>query len=221
LREIEEQFAILERIPYRDADLLLSVLGEHIGKELLTVRSGRKIPNRWKSSFLEGSILLGRIMKVKNHHVLTGVIAEKYVPYEQQYSPFMFLALEIFSKIPSLDRSSFSLLEKFLTSEHRAKDFDQLLVSFMINDSLQPSLNSCVVCGEKREQFPISASVFLGGYVCSRCGSGDIELNQADYESLLRTYRKVGELTENMRSYWLDILESQLSTKFLSREGLK
>jgi len=103
LREIEEQFAILERIPYRDADLLLSVLGEHIGKELLTVRSGRKIPNRWKSSFLEGSILLGRIMKVKNHHVLTGVIAEKYVPYEQ-YSPFMILALEMLSKIPSLDR---------------------------------------------------------------------------------------------------------------------
>jgi len=42
LREIEEQFAILERIPYRETDLLLSVLGEHIGKELLTVRSGRK-----------------------------------------------------------------------------------------------------------------------------------------------------------------------------------
>jgi len=97
LREIEEQFAILERIPYRETDLLLSVLGEHIGKELLTVRSGRKIPNRWKSSFLEGSILLGRILQVKNHHVLTGVITEKYVPYEK-YSPFMILALEMFSK---------------------------------------------------------------------------------------------------------------------------
>ncbi|WP_234397808.1 recombination protein O N-terminal domain-containing protein [Coprothermobacter proteolyticus] len=220
MREIEEQFAILERIPYRETDLLLSVLGEHIGKELLTVRSGRKIPNRWKSSFLEGSILLGRILRVKNHHVLTGVITEKFVPYEK-YSPFMILALEMFSKTPSVDRSSFQLLEKFLTSEQTARDFDQFLVSFMVKESLQPSLNSCVVCGEKREQFPISASVYLGGYVCPRCGSGDVELTDVDYESLLKTYRKVGELTENMRAYWLDVLESQLSTKFVSREGLK
>jgi len=91
----------------------------------------------------------------------------------------------------------------------------------MVKESLQPSLNSCVVCGEKREQFPISASVYLGGYVCPRCGSGDVELTDVDYESLLKTYRKVGELTENMRAYWLDVLESQLSTKFVSREGLK
>jgi len=110
---------------------------------------------------------------------------------------------------------------KFLTSEQTARDFDQFLVSFMVKESLQPSLNSCVVCGEKREQFPISASVYLGGYVCPRCGSGDVELTDVDYESLLKTYRKVGELTENMRAYWLDVLESQLSTKFVSREGLK
>jgi len=55
LREIEEQFAILERIPYRETDLLLSVLGEHIGKELLTVRSGRKIPNSGKVLFWKGA----------------------------------------------------------------------------------------------------------------------------------------------------------------------
>jgi len=46
-----------------------------------------------------------------------------------------------------------------------------------------------------------------------------VELTDVDYESLLKTYRKVGELTENMRDYWLDVLESQLSTKFVSREG--
>jgi len=168
---------------------------------------------------LEGSILLGRILQVKNHHVLTGVITEKYVPYEK-YSPFMILALEMFSKTPSVDRSSFQLLEKFLTSEQTARDFDQFLVSFMVKESLQPSLNSCVVCGEKREQFPISASVYLAVMFALGADLG-CELTDVDYESLLKTYRKVGELTENMRDYWLDVLESQLSTKFVSREGLK
>lgn len=218
MNEFEEQFAILQRIPYKETDLLLSVLGKHIGKDLLTVRSGRKIPNRWKSSFSEGSILLGRIMKIKNYSILTGVINEQYVP--DKYPVWTVLALEIMAKMPSLDSSLFELLRRFLQSEGTRKDFDQFLVSFMVKESLQPSLNSCVVCGERRDSFPIKASPYLGGYVCEKCGTAETEITVVDYESLLQAYKKKGELTDNMRAFWLDCLESELNAKLVSREGL-
>jgi len=51
----------------------------------------------------------------------------------------MILALEMFSKTPSVDRSSFQLLEKFLTSEQTARDFDQFLVSFMVKRACSPA----------------------------------------------------------------------------------
>jgi DNA repair protein RecO (recombination protein O) len=218
LNEFEERFAILERIPYKEIDLLLPILGQRIGKDLVTVRSGRKIPNRWKSSFSEGSIIMGRIMRINDHSILTGVIKEEYVP--ENYGPYLVLALEIMSKMPSLDRSLFPLLQSFLRSEKDEEEFDKFLVSFMIKESLQPSLNNCVVCGNRREGFPIEVSVYLGGYVCSDCGSGEVELSEDDYESLLRAYKGVGKLTDPMRDFWLDCLESQLNARLVSREGL-
>jgi len=55
LREIEEQFAILERIPYRETDLLLSVLGEHIERSFLRLGQVEKFLTGGKVLFWKGA----------------------------------------------------------------------------------------------------------------------------------------------------------------------
>jgi len=79
LREIEEQFAILERIPTEK--LICSCLYWESTSERSFLRLGQVEKFLTGGKVLFGrSILLGRILQVKNHHVLTGVITENMYP---------------------------------------------------------------------------------------------------------------------------------------------
>ncbi|NPV88435.1 hypothetical protein HPY42_02765 [Coprothermobacteraceae bacterium] len=217
MREFEQSLLILQRIPYKDSDLLVLGVGALTGKELFRARSARKIPNKWKCSFSEGSIIRARVMKLNNYHILTGVISEDYVPAKHDLS--LVLALEILARLPSVEGSLFDIATGFVTSNREPGDFDKFLVQVMIKEGLQPSFNRCVMCGSKREGFPISVSVARGGYVCANCGGGELEITEADYKSLLEVYGGSGELTGQMRKYWLDHLEVALDAKLLAREG--
>jgi len=83
----EEQFAILERIPYRETDFSCLYWESISERSFLRLGQVEKFLTGGKVLFGREHTL-GRILRVKNHHVLTGVITEKYVPYEK-YSPFM------------------------------------------------------------------------------------------------------------------------------------